>query len=243
MIELEKLQKAFGPVQALKDVSFAAADGRITGLLGPNGAGKSTSLRILSTLLKPDAGCGRIDGHDIVADPLGARRRIGVLPHSSGLYPNLTGRENVRYYGRLHGLVESTIAHRTEELIDLLEMKDFVDRRAKGYSQGQKLKVAIARALVHSPRNVVLDEPTNGLDVMATRALRGLIRQLRERGHCVLFSSHVMHEVATLCDEVVIIAGGLVVAHGSPEDIRARMGAASFEDAFVSAIGSNEGLE
>jgi sodium transport system ATP-binding protein len=243
VIELEKLRKSFGPVQALRDVSFTAQDGRITGLLGPNGAGKSTTLRILSTLLQPDSGSGRIDGEDIISDPVGARRRIGVLPHSSGLYPNLTGRENVGYYGRLHGLAEPVIEGRTEELITLLEMRDFVDRRAKGYSQGQKLKVAIARALVHSPRNVVLDEPTNGLDVMATRALRSLIRELRERGHCVLFSSHVMHEVATLCDEVVIIAGGTVVAHGSPEELRTRMGASSFEDAFVSAIGTHEGLE
>jgi sodium transport system ATP-binding protein len=243
MIELESIRKSFGAVQAVRTVSFAARDGRITGLLGPNGAGKSTTLRILSTLLRPDAGGGRVDGHDLRADPLAVRRSLGVLPHSSGLYPNLTGRENVGYYGRLHGLDASTIESRTAELTQLLEMHEFVDRRAKGFSQGQRLKIALARALVHSPRNVVLDEPTNGLDVMATRALRELLRRLRDEGHCVLFSSHVMHEVATLCDEVVIIAHGVVVAHGSPEEIRARSGAATLEDAFVAAIGTGEGLE
>jgi len=243
VISVEHLRKSFGTVQALRDVSFTANDGRITGLLGPNGAGKSTSLRILSTLLTPDEGGGRIDGHDIVREPLQVRRSLGVLPHSSGLYPNLTGRENIAYYGRLHGLERPAIERRCAELATLLEMADFIDRRAKGYSQGQRLKTAIARALVHSPRNVVLDEPTNGLDVMATRALRGLIRQLRAQGHCVLFSSHVMQEVATLCDEVVIIAHGTVVAQGTPEGIRARLGAASLEDAFVTAIGTREGLE
>ena len=198
MIEVQGLRKYFGSVAAVRDVSFAALDGRITGLLGPNGAGKSTTLRILSTLLEPDAGGGRIDNLELRGDPLGVRRLIGVLPHSSGVYPNLTGRENISYFGRLQGLDAPTIDRRTRELVELLEMSDFVDRRAKGYSQGQRLKVAIARALVHSPRNVVLDEPTNGLDVMATRALRSLLRRLRDEGHCVLFSSHVMQEVANV---------------------------------------------
>ena len=243
MIEVQGLRKYFGSVAAVRDVSFAALDGRITGLLGPNGAGKSTTLRILSTLLEPDAGGGRIDNLELRGDPLGVRRLIGVLPHSSGVYPNLTGRENISYFGRLQGLDAPTIDRRTRELVELLEMGDFVDRRAKGYSQGQRLKVAIARALVHSPRNVVLDEPTNGLDVMATRALRSLLRRLRDEGHCVLFSSHVMQEVATLCDEVVIIARGLVVARGTPDQIRTRSGTDSLEDAFVAAIGSAEGLQ
>ena len=243
MIEVQGLRKYFGPVQAVRDVSFAALDGRITGLLGPNGAGKSTTLRMLSTLLVPDAGAGRIDTLDLLRHPLGVRRLIGVLPHASGVYPNLTGRENIHYFGRLQGLDSTTITRRTGELIGLLEMGDFVDRRAKGYSQGQRLKVAIARALVHSPRNVLLDEPTNGLDVMATRALRSLLRRLRDEGHCVLFSSHVMQEVATLCDEVVIIARGAVVARGTPEQIRARSGTDNLEDAFVAAIGSAEGLQ
>jgi len=243
VIAIDELHKSFGSVRALKGVSFTAQDGRITGLLGPNGAGKSTTLRTLATLLKPDAGGGRVDGYDILTAPLEVRRRLGVLPHSAGVYPNLSGRENISYFGALHGLGAQLIEQRTEELVTLLEMREFADRRAKGYSQGERLKVAIARALVHSPRNVVLDEPTTGLDVMATRALRGLIRRLREEGHCVLLSSHVMQEVGALCDDVVIIARGVVVAQGTPDEIRQRDGAATLEDAFVSAIGSGEGLE
>jgi sodium transport system ATP-binding protein len=200
-------------------------------------------LRTLATLLKPDAGRGRVDDHDIFAEPLEVRRRLGVLPHAAGIYPHLTGRENIEYFGHLHGLKPDELDKRTNELIELLDMGEFVERRTKGFSQGQRIKVAIARALVHSPRNVVLDEPTNGLDVMATRGLRSLIRRLRDAGHCVLFSSHVMQEVATLCDEVVIIAHGVVVAHGTPEAIRQRSSTASLEDAFVAAIGSAEGLE
>jgi sodium transport system ATP-binding protein len=243
MIVIDDLHKSFGSVRALRGVSFTAQDGRITGLLGPNGAGKSTTLRTLATLLKPDAGRGRVDDHDILGEPLEVRRRLGVLPHAAGVYPNLTGRENIEYFGRLYGLSHAEIERRTNELIELLDMREFADRRTKGFSQGQRIKVAIARALVHAPRNVVLDEPTNGLDVMATRGLRALIRNLRGAGHCVLFSSHVMQEVATLCDEVVIIAHGVVVAHGTPDEIRSRSGAATLEDAFVAAIGSGEGLE
>jgi sodium transport system ATP-binding protein len=243
MIVIDDLHKSFGSVRALRGVSFTAQDGRITGLLGPNGAGKSTTLRTLATLLKPDAGRGRVDDHDILGEPLEVRRRLGVLPHAAGVYPNLTGRENIEYFGRLYGLSHAEIERRTNELIELLDMREFADRRTKGFSQGQRIKVAIARALVHAPRNVVLDEPTNGLDVMATRGLRALIRNLRDAGHCVLFSSHVMQEVATLCDEVVIIAHGVVVAHGTPDEIRSRSGAATLEDAFVAAIGSGEGLE
>lgn len=243
MIEVEGLSKSFGTVQALRGVSFVAPDGRITGLLGPNGAGKSTTLRILSTLLLPDAGTCRIDGRDIRSEALEARRRLGVLPHNSGLYPNLTGRENIRYFGRLHGLEGTLLEGRIQQLESQLELADFATRRAKGFSHGQRLKVALARALVHEPRNLLLDEPTNGLDVMATRALRALLQKLRDAGHCILFSSHVMQEIASLCDEVVIIARGTVVARGTPEQIRLRAGAASLEDAFVAAIGSTEGLE
>jgi len=243
VIAIDELHKSFGTVRALKGVSFTAQDGRITGLLGPNGAGKSTTLRTLATLLKPDAGGGRVDGHDILKEPLEVRRRLGVLPHSAGIYPNLSGRENINYFGALHGLAPGHIEQRVEELVTLLEMRGFADRRAKGYSQGERLKVAIARALVHSPRNVVLDEPTTGLDVMATRALRSLVRRLREDGHCVLLSSHVMQEVGELCDDVVIIARGVVVAQGTPEEILRRSGTTTLEDAFVNAIGSGEGLE
>ncbi len=242
MIRVERLAKRFGSVQALRDVSFEAADGRITGLLGPNGAGKSTTLRILYTVLRPDQGSARIDGVDVVADPLAARRASGVLPHSAGIYPHLTARENVAFYGRLHGLPRPALDRRVDELIAGLGMSDFADRRAKGFSQGQRTKVALARALVHAPRNVLLDEPTNGLDVMATRALRELVLGLRAAGHCVLFSSHVMQEVAALCDDIVIIDRGRVVGCGTAAAIRERFGGASMEEAFVNALGRQEGL-
>lgn len=240
MIEVEALAKRFGPVEAVRDVSFSAADGRITGLLGPNGAGKSTTLRMLYTVLRPDAGSARIDGTDVVADPLAARRSIGVLPHSAGIYRQLTARENIRFYGELHGLAPALLRRRIDELVGRLDMTEFADRRADGFSQGQRIKVALARALVHSPRNVLLDEPTNGLDVMATRALRELIRGLRAEGHCVLFSSHVMQEVAALCDEIVIIAAGQVAMQGSADEIRARTGHDDLEEAFVAALGRVE---
>jgi sodium transport system ATP-binding protein len=242
VIEVEALAKRFGPVEAVREVSFSAADGRITGLLGPNGAGKSTTLRMLYTVLRPDAGSARIDGTDVIADPLAARRSIGVLPHSAGIYRQLTARENIRFYGELHGLAPALLRRRIDELVDRLDMTEFADRRADGFSQGQRIKVALARALVHSPRNVLLDEPTNGLDVMATRALRELIRGLKAEGHCVLFSSHVMQEVAALCDEVVIIDHGRVAASGSPEALQVRFGGASLEETFVQVLGEREGL-
>jgi sodium transport system ATP-binding protein len=221
MIAVTGLAKRFGRVEAVRDVSFSAADGRITGLLGPNGAGKSTTLRILYTALRPDSGRAHIDGIDVAVDPLAARRRLGVLPHGSGIYPQLSARENVRFYGELHGLRGRALDQRVAQLIDQLGMGAFADRRAKGFSQGQRTKVALARALVHAPANVILDEPTNGLDVMATRALRELIRGLRDAGHCVLFSSHVMQEVAALCDEIVIIDHGRVAGSGTPSSRRA----------------------
>ena len=242
MIEVEALAKRFGPVEAVREVSFSAADGRITGLLGPNGAGKSTTLRMLYTLLRRDSGSARIDGTDVIADPLAARRSIGVLPHSAGIYRQLTARENIRFYGELHGLAPALLRRRIDELVERLDMTEFADRRADGFSQGQRIKVALARALVHSPRNVLLDEPTNGLDVMATRALRELIRGLKAEGHCVLFSSHVMQEVAALCDDVVIIDHGRVAASGSPEALQARFGGASLEETFVQVLGEREGL-
>ncbi len=242
MIEAHQLAKRFGAAQAVREVSFVAPDGRITGLLGPNGAGKSTSLRMLCTVIRPDSGEARIDGIDVAADPLAARRRIGVLSHAAGLYPHLTGRENILYFGELHGLSRSDRERRADALIEMLDMGDCAARRAKGFSQGQRLKTALARALVHSPRNVVLDEPTNGLDVMAVRSLRQLLARLRDEGHCVLFSSHVMQEVAALCDEVVVIAHGSVVAAGTPASLLERSGQGGLEDAFVALIGSAEGL-
>ena len=242
MIETRDIARSFGDVQAVSDVSFRAEDGRVTGLLGPNGAGKSTTLRILSTLLRPDAGSASIDGHDVVADPLGARRALGALPHGAGIYPRLTARENVRYFGQLQGLETDALEARIDALAELLEMREFIDRRCKGFSQGQQTKVALARAMVHDPRNLLLDEPSNGLDVMATRNLRELIGRLRDEGTCVLFSSHVMQEVAALCDRIVVIAHGRVVADGSADDLRTRTGREDLEDAFVALIGSAEGL-
>ncbi|HEY8508944.1 MAG TPA: ATP-binding cassette domain-containing protein [Steroidobacteraceae bacterium] len=242
MIEANHLQKRFGRVEAVRDVSFRAEDGRITGLLGPNGAGKSTTLRILYTVLRPDSGDATIDGVSVLRDPLEARRRMGVLPHAAGIYPNLTARENIEYYASLHGLPADQCSRRTSELIEQLEMQEFADRRAKGFSQGQRIKTALARALVHKPRNVLLDEPTNGLDVMALRSLRRLLERLRDEGHCVLFSSHVMQEVAALCDDVVVIAQGVVKATGTVEQLRARTGKENLEDAFVTLIGTGEGL-
>ena len=238
MIEAQRLEKHFGRVTAVREVSLRALDGRITGLLGPNGAGKSTTLRMLYTVLAPDRGDALIDGCSVVREPLAARARLGVLPHSAGIYPNLTARENILYFGALQGLKRSARRARAAELVQLLEMEEFADRRARGLSQGERVRTALARALVHSPRNLVLDEPTNGLDVMAVRALRRLLRQLRDAGHCVLFSSHVMQEVSALCDEVVVIAHGVVLEHGTPDQIRARTGAGSLEEAFVRLIGA-----
>ena len=243
MIRVEGLERRFGAVQAVAGVGFEAGDGSITGLLGPNGAGKSTTLRILYTVLRPDAGTAVIDGVDVESDPLAARRRIGVLPHGAGIYPQLTARENIDYFGRLHGLAGAELAARVEALIAELDLGALADRRAKGFSQGERIKVALARALVHAPKNLLLDEPTNGLDVMATRALRALILKLRAAGHCILFSSHVMQEVAALCDDIVIVDKGRVVAAGTPEALRTRFGSATLEDAFVAAIGDARGLE
>ena len=242
MITADQLCKRFGAVEAVRGVGFTAADGRITGLLGPNGAGKSTTLRLLATLLRADAGDAMIDDVSISRQPIEARRRMGVLSHASGLYPQLTARENIAYFGELHGMDRDALRSRLEELSALLDLGDFLDRKTKGFSQGQRLKTALARALVHSPRNLILDEPTNGLDVMAVRNLRTLLGRLRDQGHCILFSSHVMQEVGLLCDTVVVIAQGRVVAEGTVAALRAQAGEASLEDAFVKLIGTAEGL-
>jgi sodium transport system ATP-binding protein len=236
MIRVEDIHKSFGKVNAVRGVSFAAPDGKITGLLGPNGAGKSTTLRVLYTVLKPDAGRASIDGADVVMQSLEARRRIGVLPHGAGLYPHLTARENIAYYANLCGIEGSAIEERVDSIIRLLEIDGFADRRTKGFSQGQRTKVALARSLVHDPQNIILDEPSNGLDVMATRSLRDLILKLKDAGRCVLFSSHVMQEVAALCDNICIIANGKVAIDDSADGIRGRTGCDELEDAFVRAI-------
>jgi sodium transport system ATP-binding protein len=246
MIEVDALRKSFvtrgGSIRAVDGVSFRARDGEITGLLGPNGAGKTTTLRMLYTLMRPDEGRVLVDRLDPGAQPSDVRRRLGVLPDARGVYKRLTARENIAYFGRLHGMDDAAITARVERLVAALGMQDFIDRRTEGFSQGQRTKTAIARALVHDPRNVVLDEPTNGLDVMTTRSLRHFLHELKAEGRCVLFSSHIMQEVAALCDRIVVIARGRVVAQGTPDQLRAQTGQQNLEDAFVQVIGSEEGL-
>ncbi len=240
MIEVTELAKHFGAVQAVRHVTFRAPDGAITGLLGPNGAGKTTTLRMIATLVLPTHGAARVDGIDGRSDPLAVRARLGVLSDARGLYVRLTARENIRYYGELRRMDRAAIEAAIERLAELLDMRELLDRRTDGFSQGERMKVAIARTLVHDPPNVMLDEPTNGLDVMTTRKLRDVIRRLRDAGKCVLFSSHVMQEVSALCDEIVIVARGNVVAHGTAEELLAQSGRANLEDAFVHLSG--EGL-
>ena len=236
MIRVSGIHKSFGDVRAVSGVSFDAPDGKITGLLGPNGAGKSTTLRILYTVLKPDAGTATIDGDDVVTHSLDARRHVGALPHGAGLYPHLTARENIAYYAALCGLSRNNIDEKVDNIVELLEIGDFAERRTKGFSHGQRTKVALARSLVHDPQNIILDEPSTGLDVMATRSLRKLILKLKDAGRCVLFSSHVMQEVAALCDDIVIIADGKVAIDDTADGIRNRTGCDDLEDAFVKAI-------
>jgi len=240
VIAVEGLAKSFGPVEAVRDVSFTAPDGRVTGLLGPNGAGKTTTLRMISTLLAPSGGAVTVDGLDASREPLAVRARIGALSDARGLYARLTARENIAYYGELRGMARAAIDGSVARLAALLELEPLLDRRTEGFSQGERMKVAIARALVHDPPNVVLDEPTNGLDVMTTRSLREAVRRLRQAGKCVLFSSHVMQEVAALCDEIVIVSRGTVVARGTPEAIRAAAGREDLEEAFVRLAGVGE---
>jgi len=245
MIVVEDLAKSFGKrreVKAVDGVSFRADDGAITGLLGPNGAGKTTLLRMLATLVVPDRGNARVGDLDVVRDRYAVRRRIGVLSDARGLYPRLTARENIRYYGRLHGLEGASLETRIDELVSILGLQSLADRRAQGFSQGEKMKTAIARALVHDPDTILLDEPTNGLDIMSVRSLREQLKGLRTAGKCLLFSSHVMQEVAALCDRIVILGKGRVVAEGTSAELVARSGASSLEDAFVGLLGSGEGL-
>jgi len=244
MIEARDLAKRFpsrevkgGMVEAVRHVSFAAPDGRITGLLGPNGAGKTTTLRMISTLVAPTAGRAIVDGFDAAVDPIAVRSRIGMLSEARGLYTRLTARENVAYFGELRGLTREGIEASLARMAEWLDMASLLDRRVDGFSTGERMKVSIARALVHDPPNVVLDEPTNGLDVMTTRSLREVIRRLREAGKCVLFSSHVMQEVSALCDSIVIVARGAVVASGSAEELLAASGSTNLEDAFVHLTG------
>ncbi len=242
MIVVKNLKKSFGEVKAVNGVSFEARDGEITGLLGPNGAGKTTTLRMLYSLLPPDEGEIRIDGMDPANDAMEIKRTLGVVPDSRGLYTRLTARENIAYFGELHGMNRQAIEGRIEELTRTLSMQDFIDRRTEGFSQGQRVKVAIARAMVHEPQTVLMDEPSNGLDVMSTRALREYILRLKAEGHSIVLSTHIMQEVAALCDRIVIIANGEVAADGGANELLARSGCDSLEDAFVQLIGSEEGL-
>lgn len=246
MIEINKVAKSFaskkGTIEAVKSVSLTARDGQITGLLGPNGAGKTTTMRLLYGLLSPSRGSVRVDGVDIQEDKIGVRRRLGVLPDTRGLYPRLTARENVTYFAELNGLTPNDYEPELDRLIQNLEMSDFIDRRCEGFSQGQRTKTAIARSVIHRPQNIVLDEPTNGLDVMTTRGLRRFLLNCKAEGRCVVLSTHIMQEVAALCDHVVVIAKGEVMAQGSPESLKEQAQRDSLEDAFVHLIGSEEGL-
>jgi sodium transport system ATP-binding protein len=238
MIEVKRLSKQFGAVRAVADVSFCAEDGCVTGLLGPNGAGKTTTLRVITGLMSPDAGSATVDGCNAVADPFGVQSRIGVLPDSRGLYSRLTPREHIDYFGNLLGIPAAVLRTRREDLLSRLGLAELADRRVAGFSHGERNKVALARALIHDPRNVILDEPTHGLDVPSTRAMRALIDGLRKQGRCVLFSSHVMHEVSLLCDRIVVIAKGTVVADGTPDALREKTGCDDLEDAFVALTAS-----
>ena len=223
-------------VHAVRDVNLHAPDGQITGLLGPNGAGKTTTLRMLAGLITPDAGRMTVDGIDVAADTRQALARMGVLSDARGLYPRLSARENIVYYGRLHGMSAEAANARAESLARMFEMSALLDRRTDGFSQGERMKTALARALVHDPANIVLDEPTNGLDVLATRALRDSLRWLRSPAggsKCIVFSTHIMQEVERLCDSVVVVAHGRTVATGSVPELLAQTCEQDFEEAFV----------
>jgi len=240
MIEVRNLRKQFGEVVAVDDVSFTVPDGQVTGLLGPNGAGKTTTLRALYGLVDADRGDVLVDGLNVASASRQARQRMGVLPDSRGLYVRLTAREHLRYYGRLQGLTAQAVEQSIERIVTQLEMEAIIDRRVAGFSHGERVKVAVGRALVHEPANVLLDEPTNGLDVGATRAMRRLIRGMRAAGKCVLFSSHIMQEVVALCDRIVIISCGRTVAQGTPDEILSATLHSNLEDAFVALTGIDE---
>ena len=242
MIALDNVYKSFGAVAALNGLDFTARDGCITALLGPNGAGKTTALRILFGLLKADRGTVAVDALDPARDPLAARQRLGIVTDQVGLYPRLTTREHLDYFGRLHGMSTAALTQATQAIVELVGLHDIIDRRAAGFSQGQRMKVALARALLHQPRNLLLDEPSRGLDVVSARALRTALLRLRDQGCCIVLTSHVMQEVNQLCDEVVVIAQGRSVARGSAAELCARTGTSHLEDAFVALTGTEEGI-
>ncbi|MGB5144433.1 MAG: ATP-binding cassette domain-containing protein [Shewanella indica] len=242
MIKVTNLSKRIGKVQALDGLSFSAEDGMITGLLGPNGAGKTTCLRTVFSLLKPDEGIAEVDGIDVGRNPLAAKQQLGLFPDPFGLYERLSPREYIRFFAELSGMPSKAAKQATADVLGKLKMDDIADRHCKGFSQGQRMKTALAQAIVHQPTNIILDEPTRGLDVMSTRVLRELLLDLKRQGHCVLFSSHVMQEVAALCDKVIVMTQGRVVAVGSPTDLCRQTGKESLEDAFIQLIGTDEGI-
>lgn len=242
MIELQNLNKQYPAVKAVDNVSFTATNGKITGLLGPNGAGKTTVLRLITGLIKPDSGTVWVDGLDVLRDPNGVRAILGMQGDAGGVYPRLSPREQFRYYGRFYGLTGSVLEERVQVVIDLLHMAEIADRRAEGFSRGQRQKVIIGRALIHDPRNIIMDEPTNGLDVMAVRETRDTIHRFREQGRCVLFSTHYMDEAERLCDDIAIIAKGKIIAFGSPSALISQTGKSDLEEAFIALAGSAEGL-
>jgi sodium transport system ATP-binding protein len=241
MIIVRDLQKHYGAIKAVDGVSFDCPNGQITGLLGPNGAGKTTTLRMIAGLIKPQVGTVEIDNVDVTRHPQQARALLGVQSDMTGVYPRLTAREQIAYYGRFYGLKGKVLNRRVQAVIDLLDMHEIADRRAEGFSRGQRQKIVLARALIHDPRNIIMDEPTNGLDVMAVRETRDTIRAFRDQGRCVLFSTHYMDEAERLCDNIAIIVKGKIVAHGTPTELMARTGKTNLEDAFVDLAGT-EGL-
>lgn len=259
MIRIENLTKKFGAVAtakpwlpmgkrttpqiitALDDVSFTLRDGEITGLLGLNGAGKSTLMRLIYGLLQPTSGDVWVNEFHVSKEPNAARQQLGVLPDDTGLYKRLTARENIRYFGELQGLKGAALEASIEQLISWLGMASIAERRAEGFSLGERMKTALARAIVHQPQHVLLDEPTNGLDVITTRAVRHLLHELKAQGRCVIFSSHLMHEVSGLCDRIIVIAQGKIVADGDLEAVMAAGSANNLEDAFINLV-SDQGL-
>ncbi len=240
MIEVKNLKKYYGENDAIKavdDVTFVCPDGQITGLLGPNGAGKTTTLRMIAGLIKPMAGTVVVDGSDVLQSARDVRFKLGIQADSNGVYPRLTPREQFQYYGRFYGLRGKKLDERVQAVITELQMEDIADRRAEGFSRGQRQKIVLGRALVHNPNNVIMDEPTNGLDVMAVRHTRDTIHEMKAQGRCVLFSTHYMDEAERLCDHIAIIVGGKIVAAGTPQDLMAKTGQSTLEDAFVALAG------
>jgi len=235
MIDVRQLRKRFGSVTAVSDVSFTAPNGRITGILGENGAGKTTTLALICGLLRPDGGSIQVGPGDHT--PLARRRRVGALLDHKELYDRLTVRENIAYFGRLHGISPPDLHTRVQGVVSQLGLDRIADRRLAGFSQGERMKVALGRAIVHAPGHLLLDEPTNGLDIPSVHGLRGVLRRMRDQGACILFSSHVLDEVRALCDNVVVMSHGRVVARGSAAEICRQTECPTLEGAFLALTG------